>query len=308
MAPKLRPLRLPAPLQRQLEDASLQMLQPQGLPVINFASPPGEAALVPADSVSWRVFRNPLTLFVGGVMAVLLELAEPRVRTGVWEHTSFRSAPKQRLQRTGLAAMVTVYGARSVAERMIADVTRLHARVRGHTPDGVTYSASDPELLAWVHATAAYGFVNAYSRYVQPLSRAELDRYYAEGRESAVLFGAQGAPLSVAALDDLFGRMRPALQPSPIVQQFLSIMTREPVLPSGAGRLQAMLVRAAVDASPDWLRERLRFGADAGLGPFGRAIMPRLGNLADRLLLRSSPPVQSCLRLGLPEDYLLSRQ
>jgi uncharacterized protein (DUF2236 family) len=59
------------------------------------------------------VFRNPLSLFVGGITAVLLELAEPRVRTGVWEHTAFRTQPQQRLQRTGLAAMVTVYAARS---------------------------------------------------------------------------------------------------------------------------------------------------------------------------------------------------
>lgn len=305
---KVQPLRLPPLLQRQLENAALQMLQPAGRPAIDFACPPDEAALVPADSVSWRVFRNPLALFVGGVMAVLLELAEPRVRAGVWEHTSFRTAPRQRLQRTGLAAMVTVYGPRSVAERMIADVTRLHARVHGRTPEGVPYSARDPELLAWVHATAAYGFVTAYSHYVQPLSPAQLDRYYAEGRESAALFGAAGAPLSVLSLEAMFERMRPALGPSPVVQQFLSIMTREPVLPAGAGSLQALLVRAAVEASPDWLRRCLGLGPEAGLGRLGRAMMPRLGRLAHRLLLRESPPVQSCLRLGLPEDYLLSPQ
>jgi uncharacterized protein (DUF2236 family) len=35
------------------------------------------------------VFKNPLSLFIGGVTAVIMELAEPRVRTGVWEHTTF---------------------------------------------------------------------------------------------------------------------------------------------------------------------------------------------------------------------------
>jgi uncharacterized protein (DUF2236 family) len=80
---------------------------------------------VPAESVSWRVFKNPLSLFIGGVAAVIMELAEPRVRTGVWEHTTFRVDPVRRLRRTGLAAMITVHGARSEAEAMIARVRRI---------------------------------------------------------------------------------------------------------------------------------------------------------------------------------------
>ena len=119
-----------------------------------FAQPEGEPALVPADSVSWRIFKNPVALFVGGVAAVILELAEPSVRTGVWEHSGFRRDPVRRLERTGMAAMVTVYGARSVAEAMIADVVRLHDRVTGATPAGEPYRANDVRLLTWVQATA----------------------------------------------------------------------------------------------------------------------------------------------------------
>ena len=77
---------------------------------VDFTVPAGEPALTAPDSVSWQVFKNPIALFVGGVTAVLLELAEPRVRTGVWEHTTFRTDPIPRMRRTGLAAMVTVYG------------------------------------------------------------------------------------------------------------------------------------------------------------------------------------------------------
>jgi uncharacterized protein (DUF2236 family) len=239
------------------------------------------------------------------VTAVLLELAEPRVRAGVWEHTSFRTSPRQRLQRTGLAAMVTVYGARSVATQMIAGITRMHARVQGCTPEGLPYSARDPELLTWVHATAAFGFATAYSRFVRPLSPAELDRFYSEGEAASTLYGAQAPPLSAAALDELFERTRPTLRASAVVQEFLAIMTSEPVLPALARPLQGLLVRAGVDAVPGWLRERLQLGPNAGLGAVGRAVMPRVGALADRILLRGSPPVQACLRLGLPEDHLV---
>jgi uncharacterized protein (DUF2236 family) len=90
-------------------------------------------AVTPAFAaiLSWQGFKNPLALFIGGIAAVILELAEPRVRTGVWEHSSFRTDPMRRMQRTGLAAMVTVYGARSAAEAMIAGVVRRHASVQG---------------------------------------------------------------------------------------------------------------------------------------------------------------------------------
>jgi uncharacterized protein (DUF2236 family) len=66
----------------------------------DFLRPVGEAALVSPDSVSWRVFKNPLSLFIGGVAAVIMELAEPRVRTGVWEHTTFRIDPASPVRRS----------------------------------------------------------------------------------------------------------------------------------------------------------------------------------------------------------------
>jgi len=61
----------------------------------DFLRPAGEAALVSADSVSWRVFKNPLSLVIGGVAAVIMELAEPRVRTGIWEHTGRSTGPRR---------------------------------------------------------------------------------------------------------------------------------------------------------------------------------------------------------------------
>jgi hypothetical protein len=115
--------------------------------------PVGEAALVPADSVTWRIFKNPLSLYIGGVAAVILELAEPAVCAGVWEHSSFRRDPLTRLRRTGFAALVTVYGARSIAERMIRGVVKAHDRVQGTTAQGAHYRANDPRLLDWVQAT-----------------------------------------------------------------------------------------------------------------------------------------------------------
>ena len=185
----ITPIILPWPLS-SLEAAARALLEPRDGTHVDFLLPTGEAALVSPDSVSWRVFKNPLSLFIGGVTAVIMELAEPRVRTGLWEHTTFRLNPLRRLRRTGLAAMVTIYGARSTAEAMIARVRRTHDMIAGTTPSGEAYRASDPELLNWVQGTAAYGFLQAYHAYVQPLSSSERDRYYAEGVSAAGLYGA----------------------------------------------------------------------------------------------------------------------
>ncbi|HEY8493605.1 MAG TPA: oxygenase MpaB family protein [Myxococcota bacterium] len=279
-------------------------LRPETGQVFDFTQPVGEQALAPPDSVAWRVFKNPVALFVGGITAVLLELAEPRVRSGVWDHTSFRTDPLTRMERTGMAAMVTVYAARSVAERMIADVVRLHERVRGVTPAGVPYHANDPELLTWVQATASFGFLEAYCRFVRPLDARSRDRFYAEGREAAKLYGAIGAPTSAAELEALFAAMRPKLEASPIIFEFLDILGRTPIFPRPLRGLQALLIRAAVEITPDWVREILGLDATCGLRAGEERRVAALGRLADRVILPSSPPAQACRRVGVSTRQL----
>jgi uncharacterized protein (DUF2236 family) len=209
-----------------------------------------------------------------------------------------------RLRRTGLAAMTTVYGARSVAEPMIARVVRMHGKVAGATPAGEAYSANDTHLLTWVQATAAFGFAEAYSRYVDPLSPAAIDALYREGAPASRLYGALGAPQSGAELQALFDSMRDRLEPSPVVFEFLQIMREAPTFPPPLRWMQGMLVRAAVEIIPDWIRERLGLTAFYGLRPSERWIAKLAGALSDRIVLPESPAAQSCLRLGLPITHL----
>jgi uncharacterized protein (DUF2236 family) len=297
-------IRLPGRLQRSLDAAAGALLSPQDGRKIDFARPLQEEALVAPDSVSWRIFKNPIALFIGGVSAVILELAEPAVRAGVWEHSSFRKDPLGRLRRTGLAAMVTVYGARSIAEPMIAGVARMHAKVAGETQGGLAYAATDARLLTWVHATAAFGFAEAYRRYVDPLSQAELDALYREGVPASRLYGALGVPRSVSELQTLFDSMRGRLEASPVLFDFLQIMRETPAFPPSLLWMQRILVRAAVEMIPDWMRICLGLTAFYGLRPGERTIVRLAGRVADRIVLPESPAAQSCLRLGLPITHL----
>ena len=271
----------------------------------SFSQPRGEPALVMPDSVSWRIFKNPVTLFIGGVTAVILELAEPRVREGVWEHTNFRRDPLRRLQRTGFAAMVTVYGPHSHARALISKVRSMHDRIAGRTPAGQAYHANDPELLNWVHVTASFGFLEAYKVYAQPLNEYECNRFYAEGKTAARLFGVIDPPFSEQAVRDLFAEMHANLEPSAIITEFLEIMCHASILPLPAPfkSMQKSLVMAAVDLVP--LNIRQHIGLEAwSPRPVDKLVAQYLGKAANRILIRSSPAVQSCLRMGLPEDFL----
>ena len=161
----------------------------------------------------------------------------------------------------------------------------MHEMVAGTTASGEAYRANDSELLNWVHGTAAYGFLQAYHMYVQPLSSSERDRYYAEGVPAASLYGASGAPTSEIELEMLFHAM--------------------------AGRLerpaQGLLVRAGVDLTPNWVRTILGLNGH-GLHPWEAEVIRQAGAFADRVVLASTPAVQACRRMRLPADYLYVRR
>ena len=300
-------LHLPSLLRHSLDGFAWRLLQPAGSTAVDFSRPFGEEALASADSISWQVFKNPVALFVGGVAAVILELAEPRVRTAIWQHSTFRTDPLKRLQRTGLAAMVTIYGARSEAQEMIARVVRIHEKINGVTPGGQEYRASDPELLGWVHSTATFGFSEAYNCYARSLPAGERNRFCAEAVPAAILYGATNVPTTWPELTEQLNCMRKKLEPSPIIHEFLRIMGDIPLLPSMLRPMQRMLVRAAVEIIPTSARDRLELTAACGLRPWEVFLMRRIGGAANALLLPSLPAAQACVRLGLPADYLYRR-
>jgi uncharacterized protein (DUF2236 family) len=272
------------------------MRPPPGLD-FDFSKPAGEPALAPADGVSWRVFANPVSLFIGGVAAVLLELAEPSVRSGVWDHSSFQRDPGMRLKRTGMAAMMTVYGPRSEAEKLIARVVRVHDHVQGTTPDGTPYRANDRHLLDWVQATATFGFTEAYHLYVRPLSRAEKDQAFAESGPAGLLYGAATAPESLAEWDRLLAATAPRLEGSEILADFLRIMGGAPILPPSMRWLQRLLVRAAVEMTPEPVRSLPQLHG-RGLRRGEAALVRATGRAAALLPLGNTPPGQAARRLA----------
>ena len=283
-------------------DRALAEWAPVGVDV---SAPAGEAGLAGPGSMSWRIFRNPVSMYVGGVAGVLLELGEPRVRHGVWDHSSFRRDPARRLRRTGAAAMVTVYGARSSFEALAARVARMHEQVMGTTPAGEPYAAGDPELLRWVQATAAWAFLDAYRRWLRPVDAATADRYFAEGAPGAALYGVIDPPLSLRDWQVLADATAPRLEPSPILHELLAILRTAAILPGPLRLFQPMLAGAAVDLLPPDLRRRLGLDRERRPSLRERVTLRALAITAERTHVPSAPYAQASRRLGLRGDHLL---
>jgi uncharacterized protein (DUF2236 family) len=269
---------------------------------IDFTKPLGEEAFCPPDSMHWRIFKNSIAMGIGGVAAVLLEFADARIRSGVWDHSVYPVDPIGRSQRTGMAAMVGVYGPKSVARRIIGGVNRMHSKVSGETPKGEKYTALDPELLDWVSATAQFGFLTAYDRFVHRLTDAEKQQYWNGGDEIAKLYGVTQIPHSEAEFLTMMEHLLPRFEPHQINSDFLGIISSGKARPQIPAFIHRALARAAVDILPPVVREKLALGSEWNLSLPERLIVKSVGRLADRKIDQESPAYQAALRLGLPGD------
>jgi uncharacterized protein (DUF2236 family) len=270
---------------------------------IDYTQPAGEPCFLSPDSVHWRIYKNPIALGIGGVAAVLLEFADARIRSGVWDHSTYKADPIGRSKRTGIAAMVGVYGPQSAARRVIQGVSNMHARVTGATPSGEAYKALDVELLDWVSATAAYGFLNAYDQFISPVSEADKSRFYAEGAPVARLYGVQYSPSSTADFLAMMDKLADRFEPHPIVTEFLDIIQSGKAAPGVPKFLHRALARASVSILPPIVRQKLQLGPEYDLTFADRLAVQAAGRLADRIPDRNGAPCQAAVRLGLPYDF-----
>jgi uncharacterized protein (DUF2236 family) len=78
--------------------------------------------------------------------------------------------------------LALTFGSEAEAARSAARINAIHDRVHGRLeePSGASYSAHDPELLTWVHATLIESFLLTHRLFVGPVSTEEADRYCAE--------------------------------------------------------------------------------------------------------------------------------
>jgi uncharacterized protein (DUF2236 family) len=149
--------------------------------------------------ITWTIAGERMAL-LAWPRAILLQLAHPLVAAGIAQHSGFRAstfAPLVRLQATVGAMRQLVFGSDDEASAVIARIRAVHDRVHGALADGAgthaggaRYSAHDPALLLWVHATLLDSHVRILEPLLRPFTADERDRYCREAGSFAVLLGA----------------------------------------------------------------------------------------------------------------------
>lgn len=207
-------------------------------------------------AVAWRVHGDVTTMMVGGVASLFMQMLHPRVLAGVWDHSNFRHDMLGRLRRTARFIALTTYGGRDEAEAAIAKVRRVHGFVHGTLPDGRSYRADEPELLAWVHATETLSFLDAWIRFSEPaMPIADQDRYFAETARIAHRLGAQNIPETRAGIEALIQDMRGDLMVDDRTSEVARFLLKQKAPNLAAAPIQHMTFQAAIDLLPPWARE-----------------------------------------------------
>ncbi|MEV0291277.1 MULTISPECIES: oxygenase MpaB family protein [unclassified Kribbella] len=206
-----------------------------------------------------RRVHGDAAMFAGGLRALLLQSLHPLAMAAVSAHSGYRGDPWGRLRRTSYFLAITTYGAVPDAEEAIARVKGVHERVRGTSPDGVKYRASDPHLLKWVHVAEVDSFLAAHQTYgVQPLDAAEQDLYVEDAALVARKLGVIDPPTTVAELRELLDEYRPELRGTTEARQAARFMLIHPPVPMVARPAYGVLTAAAVGLLPWWTRWPLR--------------------------------------------------
>ena len=213
-------------------------------------------ALFPTDAVAWRVNGDIVTMMIGGVSGLLLQMLHPAVLAGVWDHSDFRADMHGRLRRTAKFIAVTTFDHASSGQAAIDRVKSIHRKLGGTLPDGTPYKVDDPTLLAWVHVTEIKSFLDAWVRYQERnMPAADQDAYFAEMARIGLALGADPVPRNRAEAEALIQSMRPQLKADARTREVAALVMGQRIGGAAEGIAAGLVMACGADLLPDWARQ-----------------------------------------------------
>ncbi|MCY3860907.1 MAG: oxygenase MpaB family protein [bacterium] len=261
---------------------------------------PGDPGLCGPDSISWRVIGD-VSVFIGGIRALLIQAAHPEVVAGVDEHSRYRDDPLGRLSRTSFYVTSATFGAMPEVKEAVNLVNSAHQGVSGTSHRGQAYSASTPDLAAWVHNSLTDSFLEAYQRFGGRLSPAHADQFVVEQSRVGEMLGASPLPTTAGELREWITG-HPALAPSPGMRAAVRFLQNPPI-PAAQKAGYQILMNGAITTIPREITSVL------GLTPMSGAKVSSTGMvLGLRRIMKNSPAWQAALeRCGVSYDPRLFR-
>lgn len=124
-----------------------------------------DAGYFAEDSAPWVVHAG-MGAFAAGIRALLMQALHPGAMAGVHDWSRYREDPTGRLAGTVRWIVTLTYGSTEQADGELGRVGRFHARVVGEYETGAgetrAYSATDGELVDWVHVAFADAFLTCH--------------------------------------------------------------------------------------------------------------------------------------------------
>jgi uncharacterized protein (DUF2236 family) len=218
-----------------------------------------EVGLFGPDSVTWRLHAEPV-IWLAGYRALMLEALHPVALAGVLQNSRFRQDPWGRLWRTARFWGEVVYGTTEQAQAAGRRVRAIHARLTAtHPSTGERFRIDEPELLGWIHVTAAESFCHTGLR-AGAITADEVDRYYTEQLIVAEMVGLDPAtvPATAAEVEAYYADMRPRLRATQDARDTVRYLSL-PTFPWGLGwtpvrPLWVGVTAYAMSLLPAWAR------------------------------------------------------
>ena len=283
-------------LQERLTASVVKLFSEGDQPLADTHLYPGDPGLFGPDSVSWTIMGD-VSSFAGGVRALLLQALHPEVAAGVADHSAYKTDPLGRLNRTSFFVTTVNYGSMPEVRSAVQMVARAHRPVKGVSERGVSYSANQPPLAAWVQNTLTDSFLEAYQTFCRPLERGEADQFVQEQSKIGELLGVDELPQTA---EDLRSWVvdHPGLAESQALQQAWTFL-RNPPLNTGQLLGYKIIRAAAVATLPNNLNELTDATSPRGAVFAGQRLIASL-----RWALKYSPSWKAALdRCGANYDH-----
>lgn len=219
-----------------------------------------DAGYFSEGSATWVVHAG-MGTFVAGIRALLMQALHPGAMAGVHDWSRYREDPLGRLSGTVRWIVVLTFGSTAQADREVARVGRFHTRVAGEYTTGAgsarRYSATDGDLVDWVHLTFADAFLTCHEVWGAPIPGGA-DAYVRDWATAGRLMGVEDPPATAEQLrarrDGYLerGELRGDERVADVVR-FL----RRPPFPGTMGVAYRVLFAAAVSTIPESYRRLL---------------------------------------------------
>jgi len=162
------------------------------------------------QSMTWRLYREPIVI-IGGVRALLLQVAHPAVAEGVAHFSNFKKDALGRGFRTFSAMAMIYFGDKNQADAVAQRLWRVHSAIKGPLPERKSkYQATDPALLLWVLATLTETTIQVFEQVPLPGLPADWrEQFYEESKVAATLLGipAKAYPVDLPTFRQYFSEM-----------------------------------------------------------------------------------------------------